>query len=293
MLDETSDVRRRLAARRADGDGSVRSGPVPIGPDGRIPRHGDAGTTAGSCPTCGEGRGDRDEVADVVGELQRLVLDQSDLSDLASTVLEPCVRAFGRDAELGLSLRWTDDRGRHVVVTEGTTRRAQELVAWQDRHEDGPLRTASEQGVTCVVAGCDGAADRFPAYREASAGRGLGSAAAFPLLVGDLPRGALGVMYPTADPVCPTRIRAGEELARVVSSTAWNLVAYRELGQLAQHLTVALEGRATIERAKGVLMGELGLDEDTAFDLLATQSQHENVKLREVARQLLEARRRV
>jgi AmiR/NasT family two-component response regulator len=44
-----------------------------------------------------------------------------------------------------------------------------------------------------------------------------------------------------------------------------------------------LESRAVIEQAKGVLMACHGIDADEAFGLLRRQSQHRNVKLREVA----------
>ena len=71
-----------------------------------------------------------------------------------------------------------------------------------------------------------------------------------------------------------------------------NWLAHMRVTRLTEQLEQALEGRGIIERAKGLLMGELGIDEDRAFDVLRTQSQHENVKLREVAAQLLEKRRR-
>jgi AmiR/NasT family two-component response regulator len=48
-------------------------------------------------------------------------------------------------------------------------------------------------------------------------------------------------------------------------------------------LKVALESRAVIEQAKGVIMSATHCDPDRAFDLLRQQSQYENRKLREVA----------
>lgn len=48
------------------------------------------------------------------------------------------------------------------------------------------------------------------------------------------------------------------------------------------------ESRGSIERAKGVLMATLAIDEDTAFGLLKRQSQNGNVKLRDLAVVLLD-----
>ncbi len=48
------------------------------------------------------------------------------------------------------------------------------------------------------------------------------------------------------------------------------------------------ETRATIEQAKGVLIGACGIDADTAFDLLRWTSQRTNTKLRLVASNLVD-----
>jgi AmiR/NasT family two-component response regulator len=58
------------------------------------------------------------------------------------------------------------------------------------------------------------------------------------------------------------------------------------------HLRAALTTRATIEQAKGVVMAAMGIDPDAAFEILVTQSQHENRKLRDVATEIVERQRR-
>ncbi|WP_415975915.1 ANTAR domain-containing protein [Rhodococcus sp. 077-4] len=45
----------------------------------------------------------------------------------------------------------------------------------------------------------------------------------------------------------------------------------------------ALDNRAPIEQAKGILMAEHRIGPEAAFDMLAEQSQRSNRKLREVA----------
>ncbi|HEY6576480.1 MAG TPA: ANTAR domain-containing protein [Mycobacterium sp.] len=47
------------------------------------------------------------------------------------------------------------------------------------------------------------------------------------------------------------------------------------------------ERRALIEQSKGMLMFVYGIDADAAFELLRRQSQNDNVKLRDLAGQLL------
>ena len=46
------------------------------------------------------------------------------------------------------------------------------------------------------------------------------------------------------------------------------------------------ERRALIEQTKGMLMLVYGIDADEAFEILRTQSQHHNIKLRLIAEQI-------
>jgi AmiR/NasT family two-component response regulator len=54
----------------------------------------------------------------------------------------------------------------------------------------------------------------------------------------------------------------------------------------------AMESRAVIEQAKGIVIAATGCDADGAFRLLAQQSQHENRKLADVARDLVVSKSR-
>ncbi len=54
-----------------------------------------------------------------------------------------------------------------------------------------------------------------------------------------------------------------------------------------EHLRVALASRETIGIAKGMLMLRYGLNEEQAFSYLSRTSQHNNVKLRDVAAQVI------
>jgi AmiR/NasT family two-component response regulator len=52
-------------------------------------------------------------------------------------------------------------------------------------------------------------------------------------------------------------------------------------------LRTALDSRAVIEQAKGIIMGATRCDAHRAFDMLVRQSQHENRKLHDVAADLV------
>jgi len=65
---------------------------------------------------------------------------------------------------------------------------------------------------------------------------------------------------------------------------------FRSVARVATGLADAMRSRAVIEQAKGMLMAERRIDANGAFELLRVMSQKSNVKLREVARRIVEDR---
>jgi AmiR/NasT family two-component response regulator len=64
---------------------------------------------------------------------------------------------------------------------------------------------------------------------------------------------------------------------------------YLRSRDLASQLKAAMESRATIEQAKGVLMAQQAITADEAFEQLVHESQQTNTKLRDVASASLES----
>jgi AmiR/NasT family two-component response regulator len=52
----------------------------------------------------------------------------------------------------------------------------------------------------------------------------------------------------------------------------------------------AMRSRAVIEQAKGMIMADKRISADEAFDQLTRLSQHANMKLRDVARRMVQER---
>ncbi len=85
-----------------------------------------------------------------------------------------------------------------------------------------------------------------------------------------------------------TVAEAVELVAGTVASVLTGSRRHDDLRALAEHLAAALESRATIDQAKGVIMAHRGGTPDDAFDHLSAMSQHRNVKLRDVAQGIVE-----
>jgi GAF domain-containing protein len=81
--------------------------------------------------------------------------------------------------------------------------------------------------------------------------------------------------------------RTATRFARFAGSAAANMHAYQNAREMADNLQVALQSRATIDQAKGVLMERYRLTADQSFHLLARASMAAQRKLRDVADHLV------
>jgi GAF domain-containing protein len=106
-----------------------------------------------------------------------------------------------------------------------------------------------------------------------------------PLVVGDASFGALNLYS------CGPNGFAEHATALVFAAQAAVVLANSQAYWAAQHLSsqleIALTSRAAIEQAKGILMATSGVGADEAFELLRTESNTTNRKLRDVAADLI------
>jgi AmiR/NasT family two-component response regulator len=66
-----------------------------------------------------------------------------------------------------------------------------------------------------------------------------------------------------------------------------NAYVYHSTADLARHLRTAMDSRAVIEQAKGIIMAERRCTADEAFEFLTGVSQETNRKVRDVAAALV------
>ena len=153
----------------------------------------------------------------------------------------------------------------------------------------GPCLEAARTG-RAVRIGIDDIHDRWPAFAAAADDVGMRSYLSAPLVLGDEPvLGALNTYAPAAAAFDPI----DEALLSLVTAAASAAIVharrYLRSRDLASHLKAAMESRAAIEQAKGVLMAQQAITADKAFEWLVQESQQTNTKLRDVASSLLES----
>jgi hypothetical protein len=121
----------------------------------------------------------------------------------------------------------------------------------------------------------------------AAAAHGILSRISLPLVARDAAIGTINCYSRRTGAFSADAERIGAEFAAGAAVAVANAHAYREAIDLSERMGRAMQSRATIEQAKGILIAEQHCDADLAFALLVRASQRENRKLRDVAEQIV------
>lgn len=225
-------------------------------------------------------------IGDRIDGWDDLLLDEAGLDEAQAMALDVAHDAMPGGPELSLTIRPPDGSG--PSTRAATSKRARALDEWQYEHGEGPCVRADATLEACAANDLteDGI---FPGFAPVALEHGVRSVASFPLLVRDERSvGSLNLFFDAPGCVGPEVISRGGQLASTFAPMLANFLTHRRAVELTDQLEEALQGRSVIERAKGLLMERLSIDADRAFELLSTQSQHENRKVRDVAAALLE-----
>jgi GAF domain-containing protein len=161
--------------------------------------------------------------------------------------------------------------------------RALELDKVQYDEGDGPcLAALRHQGLELVDLADD---ERWPRFCDVGRTLGIAATLSAPLIDGEGAKGALN-LYSTTE-FGPEAPEVASLFADQLGVAAVNAALYVRSAEVAGQLRAAMESRAVIEQAKGIIMQVLRCGPDEAFDTLRQQSQHENHKLREISRELV------
>ncbi|MDQ3895834.1 MAG: GAF and ANTAR domain-containing protein [Actinomycetota bacterium] len=155
----------------------------------------------------------------------------------------------------------------------------------------GPCLDAWRQARTVRIDDMTMAADHYPEFARASLDHGIESTLSLGLVAGGKGVGALNLYARTTYAFTEADEELGEEIAAAAGAVLTNAHAYWSAFELSEGLREAMNSRAVIEQAKGILMaGSPTLDPDGAFDVLRRASQRENLKLREIAQRIVQRR---
>jgi GAF domain-containing protein len=215
-------------------------------------------------------------------ELGRIKYSETDLTGVLDRVAGLARQTLPGAREVSITLV----RERRPYTAAFTGEMALSLDERQYAGHEGPcLRAAAEKATVSVP---DTAADtRWPAWSSQAAAAGAGSVLSVGLPILDDVDGALNIYGGQPRAFDADTVVLAQTFAGYAAVALANAHLYHSTATLTQHLQAAMESRAVIEQAKGIIMGERRCTADEAFAVLTKVSQDSNRKVRDVAAALV------
>jgi GAF domain-containing protein len=171
-------------------------------------------------------------------------------------------------------------------TSASTDPRAWQIDDAQYAEDDGPCLRAARTGQLVRIEVAH-AAELWPTFARVSKELGVGSFLAAPLAVDRHAAGAVNLFSYGTHGFQEIDAQFLLLYTLVAQSAMQSVGRVRVAEEQVEQLRAAMESRAVIEQAKGILMAVRGLTDDQAFQALVAQSQRDNVKLRTVARRFV------
>jgi GAF domain-containing protein len=217
-----------------------------------------------------------------VDALTRYFVGDATMGDTLTRVAELTTEAVPPAVYVGITLLIEDRIGTYVF----THPEVPEIDRAQYDTGDGPCVDAYRTGEVMVIASTL-ATDRWTEFARCAAAHGVRSTLSLPLIAGSSTIGALNLYAEVEQAFGPADTEAAQRFAGQAAFLLANAQAYWDARMLNEGLEAAMVHRATIEQAKGLIMAATRCDPDQAFRRLVAQSQHENVKVRDLAARLV------
>ncbi|HWG93588.1 MAG TPA: GAF and ANTAR domain-containing protein [Mycobacteriales bacterium] len=223
-----------------------------------------------------------DDLARALVELSAVLVDEEPLPDVLQRVADLAVAVVPGCDGAGVTLV-EDGRASTAAHTDDVV-----LAVDQQQYDagDGPCLAAVRERAVHSVA-LDEAEQRWPDFAARARALGVRSFLAAPLVAGGRAVGSLNLYSRSPDGFDALDDVLVAMFCGQASVALANARLYARALDLNAQLSSALETRAVIERAKGVLMAQQGVDEDAAFAQLRAWSQSRNTKLRDVAAEVV------
>ena len=214
--------------------------------------------------------------------LARVVLGGRDLTEVLTEIAGIARRAIPGSEASSITLI----RGETPFTAAFDGQMAMDADELQYQRGYGPCVDAGRAGQVFIVEDMMGER-RWPDYARHVVDHGVRSSLSVPLPFQGVTIGALNNYSTTPGAFGKTDLDVGEEVA------AWVALAVGHADMIARTaddlagMRTAMASRAVIEQAKGILMERHKFTEDQAFTELTRASQNTNIKLRDVADELV------
>jgi len=230
-------------------------------------------------------------LAEAFVELADTLVAGYDLMEFLQTLTDRCVELLEVDAA-GLLLADSRDALRLVAAS---TEQARVVELFQIQNDEGPCLDCYRSGQAVIVSDirADGTQARWPRFAAAAQEMGYAGVHAIPMRVREQVIGTLNLFKTTPDGLAPAVVVAATALVDVATIGILQERAVRQQEIVAGQLQLALNSRAIIEQAKGILAERLQVTPSEAFVLLRRHAHDHDHPLTRLAADVIHGKARV
>ena len=220
-------------------------------------------------------------LAAAYGQLQALLLETEDITGFLEQLAVLSAAVVPATA-CGITMRGERD----AFTVASSHQLALDADEIQYGRGQGPCLSAMNTGERVLVTEL-AEDDRWPEYRTYATARGIASSLSLPLVVSGQTVGALNLYGDKPQQFDEDAIRRADAFSRQSATALTIMMRHDSQLTLSNQLRAAIESRAIIDQAIGIIMAQRHCNATDAFGALRQVSQHRNVKLNVVAAELI------
>jgi GAF domain-containing protein len=215
-------------------------------------------------------------------ELQRVLIQSPDTAKLLDRIAVLASDVTAPPSACGITLR-REGEVSTVAFSSPLAKRSDEI---QYATGQGPCLHSMRSGEVVHVSRLSEDL-RWPAYQVQALALGVRSSVSIPLMVDEKPVGALNIYTDTDRDFSDVDIANVRAFADQASASLTLVLRHSEQLELEEQLRNALSTRAVIDQALGIIMAQQRCNSTEAFAVLRKASQDRNVKVAEIASELI------
>ena len=227
-----------------------------------------------------------EKLARTLVELADTLVADFDVVELLTRLTDSCVDLL-RVGAAGLMLVAPEGDLR-VMASSSEAMRVLELFEIQS--QEGPCLDCYRTGLPVVNQDLTAVNGRWPRFAEEALAAGFHTVHALPMRLRGVVIGALNLFFVEAGEMQQVDIEAAQAMADVATIAILQYRAARQAQVLNEQLNYALNSRIVIEQAKGMVAERENLNMEQAFALLRNHARNHNLRLVDVARDIITAK---
>jgi transcriptional regulator with GAF, ATPase, and Fis domain len=218
-------------------------------------------------------------LAETLVELADTLVDEFDMVDFLTLLAERCVELFGA-VEAGLMLA---DPSGNLRYMASSSERAKILELFELQNEEGPCLDCFRTGEQVVNQRLGDSSGRWPNFSGKAEAAGFVSAHALPLRVRGTVIGAINLFHAEDRRLAAGDVLLGQAMADIATIGILQARILSQATVVAEQLQKGLQGRISLEQAKGRLAERAGIELDEAFSWLRSYARRNTRGLTSVA----------